>query len=248
MFDVRKACCLYGYRGSIAHNLYIPPKEPFGTDDRDFMGVCIAPMDCYIGIHQFDHKEYWEGSNDIVIYDIRKFVKLLIKANPNVLGFLWNKEEMWEEISPIGQILINNKSLFSTKQAYKSFVGYANSQLKKMKHMAYKGYMGDKRKRIVETFGYDTKNASHLIRLLRMGVEFLKDGKMNVYRTEDVDELIAIKQGKWALEKVQREAEILFQDARDAKEESSLPEYPDICAINDMLVGIFKQYWNIKKI
>jgi len=35
------------------------------------------------------------------------------------------------------------------------------------------GYLGDKRKQLVLKHGYDAKNAAHLIRLLRMGIEFL---------------------------------------------------------------------------
>jgi len=32
--------------------------------------------------------------------------------------------------------------------------------------------------------GYDSKNAAHLIRLLRMGIEFLTEGKMYVERAD----------------------------------------------------------------
>jgi len=34
------------------------------------------------------------------------------------------------------------------------------------------GYMGKKRRELVMRVGYDAKNAAHLIRLLRMGIEF----------------------------------------------------------------------------
>lgn len=39
--------------------------------------------------------------------------------------------------------------------------------------------MGEKRKQLVAKHGYDTKNASHLIRLLRMGMEFLTVEEIN---------------------------------------------------------------------
>jgi len=61
--------------------------------------------------------------------------------------------------------------------------------------------MGTKRKMLVEKYGYDCKNAAHLIRLLRMGVEFLKDGRLYVMR-EDAKQLIEIKRGEWTLEQV----------------------------------------------
>jgi hypothetical protein len=57
---------------------------------------------------------------------------------------------------------------------------------------------------------YDSKNAAHLIRLLRMGIEFLIEGAMYVERA-DGPELLEIKRGGWTLGKVKAEAERLFQ-------------------------------------
>ena len=70
--------------------------------------------------------------------------------------------------------------------------------------------MGQKRRELVRRVGYDAKNAAHLIRLLRMGIEFLIEGTMHVERA-DAPELLDIKRGEWPLEKVKAEAERLFQ-------------------------------------
>ena len=80
------------------------------------------------------------------------------------------------------------------ERVHRSFNGYAVAQMRKMESGVYKGYMGDKRRSLVERFGYDTKNASHLIRLLRQGAEFLRDGELYVLR-HDASELVAIKRG-----------------------------------------------------
>ena len=73
------------------------------------------------------------------------------------------------------------------------------------------GYMGDKRKKLVLQFGYDTKNAAHLIRLLKMCKEFLNTGVMNVDRSRDQEELLGIKKGGWKLEDVKQYASDLFR-------------------------------------
>jgi len=99
------------------------------------------------------------------------------------------------------------------------------------------GYLGDKRKKLVLEHGYDTKNASHCIRLLRMGIELLSSGKLAVFR-EDARELVDIKLGKWTLERVQAEAEDLFEEARIAADKSPLPEKPDWCRISQSIVEI----------
>jgi len=43
---------LYGYRGSYANNLYIPPDELMGTDDIDWMGISISPINFYFRMAQ----------------------------------------------------------------------------------------------------------------------------------------------------------------------------------------------------
>lgn len=105
------------------------------------------------------------------------------------------------------------------------------------KRLLYSGYMGKKRKQLIERYNYDPKNGAHLIRLLRMGIEALVTGELNVFR-EDAVELVAIKRGAWDLRKIQREAEILFADARQALIASPLPDHPDTDAVNDLLTNL----------
>ena len=45
-----------------------------------------------------------------------------------------------------------------------------------------------------KTFGFDTKHASHLVRLLRMCREILETGEVNVLR-KDSEELRAVRKG-----------------------------------------------------
>jgi hypothetical protein len=99
------------------------------------------------------------------------------------------------------------------------------------------GYMGDKRKQLVLEHGYDSKNAAHLIRLLRMCVEFFKTGEMIVKRP-DREELLAIKCGKWALEDVKNLSKELFSESRAAKESSSMPSHPDYDGANTLLIRL----------
>ena len=111
----------------------------------------------------------------------------------------------------------------------------------------FKGYMGDKRKKLVQKFGYDTKNASHLIRLLRMGTEFLLEGDLKVFR-DDAQELLDIKLGKWSLDEVKKEANNLFGFAKEAYELSPLNANVDRNLINDLCVDVIKTaYWERNK-
>ena len=103
------------------------------------------------------------------------------------------------------------------------------------------GYMGQKRRELVRRVGYDAKNASHLIRLLRMGIEFLTEGTMHVERA-DAPELLEIKRGGWPLAKVKAEAERLFQLAQEAYVRSSLPPEADRERAERLCVEMISEY------
>lgn len=229
---------LHAWRGSIAHGMYEPSNQPGSVDDRDTMAVVIPDNTYYYGLNEFGSrgtKEFMEGEWDIVVYELQKVMRLLEKGNPNVLSLLWLPDNLYIKRSEVGENLILNRDVFSGRHVYHSFAGYANAQLHKMEHGAFNGYMGEKRKGLVEKYGYDTKNAAHLIRLLRMAIEFLRDGRLIVDRGGyDATELLDIKHGSWSLEKVKREAERLFRRAEDAYDRSTLPPVPDHEVINEL--------------
>lgn len=276
---------LLGYRGSIAHNIYTPQSNPDSIDDKDILGVFVGPREHYVGFGRPEVKERFIGEWDAVSYEVRKFIGLLLKCNPNVLSMLWLPDRHMIYCDSAGRQLIENRSIFVTKQAYHSFNGYAYGQFKRMTHfnqekqaeMArleevisshridlddlnatqeqrailtqdvngagdlgslidalksmrtkyyFGGYMGAKRKELVKRVGYDAKNAAHLIRILRMGIEFLTEGALYVERA-DSEQLLEIKRGEWSLDRVKTEAERLFRLAEEAYIRSPLPAQPD---------------------
>lgn len=284
--------CL-GYVGSQSHGTYVPPTDPDAIDDVDVMGVLLAPRRYVLGLDDFEHWTRQHEELDIVAYSFHKFVGLLLKGNPNVLGLLWLRDSEYLKRSPGFLELQKQRHLFAAKSVYASFAGYASGQLQRMTSYSqaiedeiqsltseldaagwilseimdgrslpmpkgmdpkianekaarlksfrakyHTAYMGDKRKRLVKQHGYDTKNASHLIRLLRMCVEFLGTGEMQVYRNNDADLLRAIKRGEWPLEEVKRHAEELFAAAKTARDTSPLPDLPNRRAVNELVADI----------
>ena len=295
---------LLGYRGSIAHNMYIPQNDPNSIDDKDIMGVFVAPVEHYLGFGRQEVKERFIGEWDAVSYEIRKFIGLLLKCNPNVLSMLWVPEQHIIYMHDLGRYLRENKYIFVTKQAYHSFNGYAYGQFKRMTHLNQEartqmddyekilidvgldpndvhadqplrsqpagsakymgltigdvitkyealrrqyysgGYMGAKRRELVRKVGYDSKNAAHLIRLLRMGIEFLVEGELHVERS-DAEQLLEIKRGEWSLDRVKAEAERLFKLAEEAYIRSSLPPKPDGSRAEELCMEITSQFHSI---
>ena len=240
---------LSAYRGSIAHAMWIPNTDPNSIDDRDTMTVCVPPKDYYFGYppgfgsNQIfptnGTKEIKDGEWDIVAYEAKKFIGLLAQGNPNVLSMLWVDKKYILKETIEGIYLRDMRHIFVGKHVYHSFTGYAYGQLHRMTHFVGKGYMGEKRKGLVEKYGYDTKNAAHLIRLLRMGIEFLADGELRVTRS-DAAQLLEIKRGEWTIGQVEKEAEHLFRLAETTYNTSALPEKPDYAAINAVSIKIIE--------
>ncbi len=235
---------LIGWRGSIAHGTYVPPQAKCGIDDKDIMGIFIGELTHYLGFPNRDVYEKMYNEWDVVCYELRKIIGLLLKSNPNVLSLLWLPKDLIIFENEIGRELRENKEIFVSKNIYHSFTGYAYGQLKRMEQFKHEGYMGDKRKELVSKFGYDCKNASHLIRLLRQGIEFLNEGVLYV-RREDAKQLIQIKNGEWTIEEVKKEASRLFDKADDAHTHSSLPDKPNAKEAESLLIRLLMKHFHL---
>lgn len=238
-FDLRDRILFLGEMGSTSHGTSAEP-----IDDYDCMGIVLPPARNVLGLTKWEHwvRPPGEDGLDVVLYSLEKYVRLLLKSNPNVMGLLYLPERFILREDSRFSLLRENRDAFVSRQAYFTFVGYARAQMEKMVSAAHRGYMGEKRKELVRRFGMDVKHASHTIRILRMGTEFLRTGEMQVFR-EDRDELKAIKRGEWTLEEVRAEAERGFQEAKEAYVTSPLPEYPDRERAEALLIAL--QFGNL---
>ncbi len=101
------------------------------TSDTDYAGVFIQPIEDILG---FAYKEQInDDKNDIVIYEIKRFLQLLSSNNPTVLELLSTPEDCIIYKHPIFDEILNNREKFITKACKNSFAGYAVQQIKKAK-------------------------------------------------------------------------------------------------------------------
>lgn len=108
----------------------------YGTNnensDIDFRGITLNLPSDLLGLTEFE--QYEDASTDTVIYAFNKIVKLLLECNPNTIELLGLDDDQYLIKTTLGQELLDNKSLFLSKRAAKSFGGYASAQLRRLQN------------------------------------------------------------------------------------------------------------------
>lgn len=109
----------------------ITGSKAYGLDtaasDTDIRGVFVLPKEMFYSLDYVPQVS--NESNDIVYYELKRFVELLAKNNPNMLEMLsmpeqciLQKDEIISRLQP---------DMFLSKLCEKSFANYAFSQVKK---------------------------------------------------------------------------------------------------------------------
>ena len=110
-------------------------------------------------------------------------------------------------------------------------------------YQAWKRERNPRRAELEAHFGYDTKHAMHLLRLLRMGDEILRRGEILVLRP-DRDELLAVRSGALTFEVLEQRCAEHEQRMADALKVTSLPAEPDERALDELCCSIVGEVLN----
>ncbi len=128
--------------GSKAYGLDIP------TSDTDMKGVFLLPKEQFYGMRYIPQVS--DASNDVVYYELGRFVELLTKNNPNILELLATPEDKIIKQHPFLEVL--QPELFLSKKCKDTFGGYAFTQVKKARGLNKKivNPMGKEKKTVLE--------------------------------------------------------------------------------------------------
>jgi len=120
-------------KGSVLVSKFITGSRLYGTNtpesDTDIRGVFIAPKEYYFGFKIIEQCRSSEADTELL--EIRKFMMLCANNNPNIIEFLF--VPVLIETSPEWNKIIENRSSFVSKKVKHTFMGYAFSQLKRIK-------------------------------------------------------------------------------------------------------------------
>ena len=223
--------------------LVLAGSRAYGTQnpdsDRDLRGVCIPPVKFIVGLDRFEQMQD-SGHGDQVIYDLRKFLRLAADSNPNIIEMLWTEGEAILICTEAGKRLRAIREKLLSKRVFQTFGGYARQQMYRLHH--YKPEPGSRKDEDVQKYGFPVKHAMHLMRLLWMGSEILRTGKVRVNRTgADADKLLRIRRGEVTLEEVMANAAHAEEVLKYDFERTSLPARPDYNAANQLCIELMSE-------
>jgi len=117
--------CLLGLGGSHAYGTY---NDHSDIDIRGF--ATRTPEMIFLGD---DYGTIRNTDTDTVIYSADKAIDLLTKCNPNTLEILGLRPQDYFVINDVGQMILDNKSIFLSQQCIRTFIGYSAKQLYRLK-------------------------------------------------------------------------------------------------------------------
>lgn len=223
-----------------------------GQDDRDEMGLCLEPAEYVVGTRRFEQYIFrtqpegvrsGPGDLDLIVYSLRKWMRLALTGNPTVVLPLFVPDNEIVRITDLGHELRANADRIVSRQAGPRFAGYLRSQRRRMTE----GNIKVNRPELIEKYGFDTKYAMHMVRLGVQGVELLETGRMTLPIAEPwLTWLRDLRQGRHSqAEAVEAAADLEAKLETLTTRTSPLPAAPDREWADAWLVRAHVEAWKM---
>jgi len=124
-------------------------------------------------------KNFFQKTLDFLLAGFNKIIKLLLDCNPNTIELLGLEDDYYLIKTNLGQELLDNKSLFLSKRAAKSFGGYASAQLRRLQNAIARDSMPQQER---EQHIYNS--VKNTLEDFRRKNEMFDKGNINIYIDE----------------------------------------------------------------
>lgn len=177
-----------------------------GQDDRDEMGVYIETPEQVLALApaaghwiartQPEGARSGAGDVDLALYSLAKYLRLALAGNPTVLILLYAEGDAVVRTTELGTALQRLAPAIVSHGAGARFLGYLDGQRDRMDGLGRQSRVPN-RPELVERHGYDTKYASHALRLGHQGVQLLTEGRLTLpLQPGALSECLAVKRGE----------------------------------------------------
>lgn len=125
------------YLNDRIHYLTLGGSLAYGTStpqsDVDIRGFFLETQESILGLLPAK-EEFVYTETDTVLYSFKRFIKLLSDCNPNTIELIGTRDSEIIYQSDLAKEIRENYHLFLSKKAFKTFIGYANQQLRRLEN------------------------------------------------------------------------------------------------------------------
>ncbi len=209
-----------------------PTREEFGLPERT-----VIPADQLMAAQSAIQKQLdrwsFKDLEDLDPATRQAIMDQQSKSLLEIVGWSWTEREdkLWRAAA-VGIGLSTNFIELLDKERQ-----YTGKQRQWASYQEWKTNRNPQRAELEAKFGYDTKHALHLVRLLRMCREILAEGKVLV-RRPDAEELLSIRAGAWDYHRLVSWAEAQDAELAQVAKESKLPSQPDRKKLDQLCVEL----------
>jgi predicted nucleotidyltransferase len=196
-----------------------------GTDasDTDVRGFYLPPARLHWSLTGVPEQlEFESPGREEVYWEAGKFVRLALKANPNVLEVLASPLPL--TVTPVAAALLDLRDAFLSRLIVTTYGEYVRAQLRRLENE--RRTHGEVR----------LKHLVHLLRLLISGTHALRTGEVLVDVTPHRDALLAIKRGEMTWAEADAWQQALQAEFEHAAAHTRLPERPDAARVEAWLL------------
>lgn len=192
--------------------------------DFDYRGVFLAPKAQVLGLDSLTEViDSIAGNIDTVNYELRKFAKLALKGNPNILEILFSTKGVYN--TEYWARLYNVRYDFLSQQIRAPYSGFLLSEIKKLEKK------------------YEPKAAANAWRIAVNGITILVNGDFNPsFEPGLANQMRRIREGEESPALVMDTIRVLDTTLQNSG--TSLPMYPNTKRISDIVVSIYEDYYN----
>lgn len=240
--------------GSTLHGLQLK-----GTDDSDEIGICVEDIEAVIGFSEFEQYIYrtaaeregkhdapsQAGDLDLTIFSLRKFLRLALQGNPQILQCLFVPPALCTVRTALGAMLCEKAPLIVSRHAGARYLGYLEAQRRRL--LGERGQKKVNRPGLEAKHGFDTKYAMHILRLGFQGVELMSTGRLTLPMVEkDRAFVYATRLGEVPLQDVLTKAGELERQIKDMLLDSPIPADPARELLQEWMVKTYFECWRAR--
>lgn len=152
------------------------------NSDLDLRGVLLENEKYLFGLKEYEQFENRE--TDTVIYGLKKFMRLCLDANPNILELLGTEEDCIILMTAEGKLLRENRNLFLSRRVIESFGNYAVAQLRRLQNALQRDALSEQ-----EKTGHLQRTLSTQLKHFEKAYPGFKEGFFRIYMDEESGEL-----------------------------------------------------------